>query len=228
MVWALLDAGEPRLAAAFPFYGPAPDQPDFAGNTAAVLAVYAELDARVNASRDTAEQALEAAGLTHEMKTYPGVDHAFFNDTGHATTPSRPRRPTPTSSSGRLLPGLAKPVCRVWFRGGGTKVGEDREHPTVVAVALGQPQLAHDAADVRLDGPLGQPKPLGDRRVRPSFGNVAEHLALSGRETGHRSSWSFGARSRATTSVSSAEPPSATRRRASRKSSTSNARSFSR
>ena len=82
MVWALLDAGEPRLAAAFPFYGPAPDQPDFAGNTAAVLAVYAELDSRVNASRDAAEQALTAAGLTHEMKTYPGVDHAFFNDTG--------------------------------------------------------------------------------------------------------------------------------------------------
>ena len=82
MVWALLDAGEPRLGAAIPFYGPAPDAPDFSGNDAAVLGVYAELDGRVNASRDRAEAALEAAGLDHEIKTYPGVDHAFFNDTG--------------------------------------------------------------------------------------------------------------------------------------------------
>jgi carboxymethylenebutenolidase len=82
MVWALLDAGDPRLAAAIPFYGPAPDAPDFSGNTAAVLGVYAELDSRVNASRAAADTALTAAGLEHEIKVYPGVDHAFFNDTG--------------------------------------------------------------------------------------------------------------------------------------------------
>jgi carboxymethylenebutenolidase len=82
MVWALLDAGDPRLAAAIPFYGPAPAAPDFSGNTAAVLGVYAELDARVNASQATADSALTAAGLEHEIKVYPGVDHAFFNDTG--------------------------------------------------------------------------------------------------------------------------------------------------
>ncbi|MFL5755597.1 MAG: dienelactone hydrolase family protein [Chloroflexota bacterium] len=82
MVWALLDAGDPRLAAAIPFYGPAPSGPDFSGNKAAVFAVYAELDDRVNASRPTAEAALVAAGLEHQIKVYPGVDHAFFNDTG--------------------------------------------------------------------------------------------------------------------------------------------------
>jgi carboxymethylenebutenolidase len=82
MVWALLDAGEPRLAAAIPFYGPAPAQPDFSGNSAAVLGVYAEQDNRVNASRPTAEAALVAAGLEHEIKVYPRVNHAFFNDTG--------------------------------------------------------------------------------------------------------------------------------------------------
>jgi carboxymethylenebutenolidase len=81
MVWTLLDAGEPRLAAAIPFYGPAPSAPDFSGEKAAVLGVYAELDDRVNASRDRAEAALQAAALTHEIKIYPGVDHAFFNDT---------------------------------------------------------------------------------------------------------------------------------------------------
>ena len=82
MVWALLDAGDPRLAAAIPFYGPTPAAPDFSGNTAAVLGVYAELDARVNASRETAEAALGAAGLEHQIKTYPSADHGFFNDTG--------------------------------------------------------------------------------------------------------------------------------------------------
>ena len=82
MAWTLLDAGEQRLAAAIPFYGPTPPDPDFSGGRAAVLGVYAADDSRVNASRETAAAALAAAGLTHEIKTYPGVDHAFFNDTG--------------------------------------------------------------------------------------------------------------------------------------------------
>ncbi len=83
MTWQLLAAGEPRLSAAVPFYGPAPDDADFSGSpNAAVLGIYAELDARVNASQDTARSALEAAGLVHEIRVFPGVDHAFFNDTG--------------------------------------------------------------------------------------------------------------------------------------------------
>ena len=47
-----------------------------------MLGVYAEQDARVNASREAAAAALEQAGLTHEIVTYPGANHAFFNDTG--------------------------------------------------------------------------------------------------------------------------------------------------
>jgi carboxymethylenebutenolidase len=83
MVWNLLAAGEPRLGAAAPFYGPLPGGASFNGSpNAAVLGVYAELDSRVNASRDRAEAALKAANLTYEIVTYPGVDHAFFNDTG--------------------------------------------------------------------------------------------------------------------------------------------------
>jgi carboxymethylenebutenolidase len=82
MTWLLLDAGEPRLAAAVPFYGPAPDAPDFSGDAAAVMGVYAELDDRVNASQERVRTALEAAGLEHEIRVYPGVGHAFFNDTG--------------------------------------------------------------------------------------------------------------------------------------------------
>ena len=82
MVWELLQSKEPRLAVAIPFYGPAPYEANFSGNGAAVLAVYAEQDARVNDSRERARAALQAAGLQHEIRTYPGVDHAFFNDTG--------------------------------------------------------------------------------------------------------------------------------------------------
>ncbi len=88
MVWSLLDAGEPRLAAAVPFYGPAPDNPDFAGSKAAVLGIYAEQDSRVNASRGLADAALTKAGLRHEMVTFPGVNHAFFNDTGARYDPT--------------------------------------------------------------------------------------------------------------------------------------------
>jgi carboxymethylenebutenolidase len=81
MVWRLI-AAEPRLAAAAPFYGPLPDGADFSASKAAVLGVYAELDTRVNPSRDAAREALEDAGLTHEIVTYPDANHAFFNDTG--------------------------------------------------------------------------------------------------------------------------------------------------
>jgi carboxymethylenebutenolidase len=61
---------------------PAPDNPDFSRSKAAVLAIYGELDSRVNATRDGAVAALEEAGLKHEVRTFPGADHAFFNETG--------------------------------------------------------------------------------------------------------------------------------------------------
>ena len=82
MTWNLLNVGEARLAAAVPFYGPAPETPDFSKAKAAVLAIYGELDARVNATRPRAEAALDKAGLTHKILVFPGADHAFFNDTG--------------------------------------------------------------------------------------------------------------------------------------------------
>jgi len=82
MVWSLLGSGENRLSAAVPFYGPIPDGANLAAADAAVLAVYAEKDARVNASRAAATAALQKANLTHEIVTFPGADHAFFNDTG--------------------------------------------------------------------------------------------------------------------------------------------------
>ena len=89
MTWSMLNAGEPRLAVAAPFYGPGVDGADFSKSKAAVLGVYAENDARVNASRDAMEAALTKAGLVHEIKTFPGVGHAFFNDTGGAYNPTQ-------------------------------------------------------------------------------------------------------------------------------------------
>ena len=83
LTWQLLAAGEPRLAAAFPFYGPAPDNPDFRGSKdVAVLAFYGEQDQRVNATEPTVKAALEQAGMVHELVTEPNANHAFFNDTG--------------------------------------------------------------------------------------------------------------------------------------------------
>lgn len=82
MTWQLLQAGEPRVLAAIPCYGPVPEQPDFGGVTAAVLAVFAGLDGRVNEGRERAEAALRAADVTYWIRTFEGADHAFFNDTG--------------------------------------------------------------------------------------------------------------------------------------------------
>lgn len=83
LVWRLLAAGSPELAAAFPFYGPTPDDPDFAGSKdVAVLGFYGELDQRVNATEPVARAALERAGLVHQLVTEPGANHAFFNDSG--------------------------------------------------------------------------------------------------------------------------------------------------
>jgi carboxymethylenebutenolidase len=83
MTWQLVAAGEPRLEAAVPFYGPFPSGADLSGSpNVAVLGIYGGLDSRVNGTRDAADAALTAAGLAHELRVFEGVDHAFFNDTG--------------------------------------------------------------------------------------------------------------------------------------------------
>jgi carboxymethylenebutenolidase len=87
MVWRLLAAGEPRLAAAAPFYGPFPEGGNLRGSRAAVLGVYGGLDTRVLATKPAAKAALEAARLKHELITFTEADHAFFNDTGARFNP---------------------------------------------------------------------------------------------------------------------------------------------
>lgn len=89
MVWRLLASGEPRLAAAVPFYGPTPDNPDFTGSkNVAVLGFYGAQDQRVNATKPAARAALEKAGMTFDLITEPDANHAFFNDTGDRYNPT--------------------------------------------------------------------------------------------------------------------------------------------
>lgn len=89
LVWQLLAAGTPQLAAAVPFYGPAPDNPDFSGSRgAAVLAFYGAQDQRVTSTEPVVRAALEKAGMVHDLITEPDANHAFFNDTGDRYNPA--------------------------------------------------------------------------------------------------------------------------------------------
>ena len=75
-----VDAGK-RLATAVAFYGPAPDPALAARVEAPLLLHYAGLDARVDATAEPWVAALKAAHKDVTTYTYPGVDHAFHNDT---------------------------------------------------------------------------------------------------------------------------------------------------
>jgi carboxymethylenebutenolidase len=74
----------PEVGACVVFYGVHPNvRPDFANLQAPVLGIYAEQDAFVNAGVVAALDAeLTRHGKRHEFHTYPGVGHAFVNDTG--------------------------------------------------------------------------------------------------------------------------------------------------
>ena len=89
LVWQLLAAGEPQLAAAVPFYGPLPDGADFSGSKGvSVLGFYGAKDTRVTSTKDAAQQALDKAGLVNQLIVEPNADHAFFNDTGERYDPA--------------------------------------------------------------------------------------------------------------------------------------------
>src|SRR5258706_10197663 len=59
---------------------------------------------------------------------------------------------------------------------------EDRQHPTMVRLALRQVELAEDAADVLLDGSLGNEDLPGDARIGRALSHQAEDLALARRQ----------------------------------------------
>ena len=81
MVNRIAVAAGSALQAGVPFYGPAPD-PSLAPRVeAAMLLHYAGNDERVNATGLPWAAALEAAGKDVQSHVYPGVEHAFHNDT---------------------------------------------------------------------------------------------------------------------------------------------------
>ena len=78
-------AGGADVKAAVPFYGPQPtNYADIATTKAAVFAVYAELDVRITTTSPQMEEVLKAAGVPYKITIYPGVNHAFHNDTNAA------------------------------------------------------------------------------------------------------------------------------------------------
>ncbi|MEV4310641.1 dienelactone hydrolase family protein [Actinocrispum sp. NPDC049592] len=82
MTWNTLAAGA-DVKAAVPFYGPAPSNLAGLGKTtAAVLAIYAEKDTRITDTKDSVEAELRKSGKPYKVSVFPGVDHAFHNDTG--------------------------------------------------------------------------------------------------------------------------------------------------
>jgi carboxymethylenebutenolidase len=82
MTWNVLAAGT-KVKAAVPFYGPPPaNLAGLATTPAAVFAVYAERDTRITSTKDEIEQQLRRTGRPYRITVYPGVDHAFHNDTG--------------------------------------------------------------------------------------------------------------------------------------------------
>jgi carboxymethylenebutenolidase len=75
------------LKAAVPFYGPNPPLEGVPNIKAAVLAIYGENDARINAGIPAIEEAMKKNAKTFEKLIYPGAGHAFHNDTGRAYNP---------------------------------------------------------------------------------------------------------------------------------------------
>jgi carboxymethylenebutenolidase len=79
-----LAASSPDLDAGVAFYGrqvPAAQVPNI---KASLLLNYAETDDGVNSGIPAYEAALKANNKKYTMYTYPGTQHAFFNDTGAA------------------------------------------------------------------------------------------------------------------------------------------------
>ena len=81
----------PELLAAVPFYGPHPLPANVPNINAAVLAIYGELDSRINSGIPSIEQAMQENGKVYEKMVYPNADHAFHNDTGSRYNPEAAR-----------------------------------------------------------------------------------------------------------------------------------------
>jgi carboxymethylenebutenolidase len=78
--WAFTYANEnPKLKAAYSFYGAPPQSPDQVANVRCpVYGFYGENDERVNAMIPKAEELMKAAGKNYESVIYKGAGHGFM------------------------------------------------------------------------------------------------------------------------------------------------------
>ncbi len=90
MAWRLLTVRQ-ELKAGVPFYGAAPPLADVPKIRAAVLAIYAGLDERINATIPDLEKTIHKSRVRYEKVMYPGAAHAFHNDTGVNYNPEAAR-----------------------------------------------------------------------------------------------------------------------------------------
>jgi carboxymethylenebutenolidase len=71
----------PKLKAAYSFYGPAEDDPELVKNIACpVYGFYGENDERVTATIPKGEELMKAAGKKYEPVIYKGAGHGFMRD----------------------------------------------------------------------------------------------------------------------------------------------------
>ena len=71
----------PKLKAAYSFYGPAPDEPSKVANIPCpVYGFYAENDERVGATIPKAQELMKAAGKKYEPVIYKGATHGFMRE----------------------------------------------------------------------------------------------------------------------------------------------------
>jgi carboxymethylenebutenolidase len=80
-----LAAADSRIRVAVPFYGQPPELADAGKIACPVLAFYGDQDTRVVGNLPDVETAMAEAGVDFISHVYPGVGHAFFNDTSPQT-----------------------------------------------------------------------------------------------------------------------------------------------
>ena len=72
--------GDVRVCA--PYYGETPKEADQLANVCPVVAGFGELDESFAKQGRRLEGHLEALGIPHDVKIYPGVGHSYMNDHG--------------------------------------------------------------------------------------------------------------------------------------------------
>ena len=76
-----LAANDPRVKVAVPFYGQAPTEEEIPNIACPILAFYGDQDVNLMQSLPTLKENMKKSGKAFDPIVYPGVGHAFFNDT---------------------------------------------------------------------------------------------------------------------------------------------------